>query len=520
MIRSSGLYERIKKLSPRKQALLAQKLAGHATAPFNAARITARRPGTGPFPLSYAQQRLWFLEQLEPGSCRFNIPAAVRLIGPVDHVALERAISAIVDRHEILRTTFHTLDGRPVQVVHPPQPTRMKIVSLMHVDEPARLAEAIRLATAAAHAPFDLETGPLLRSTVFEVGPCECVLLVVMHHIISDGWSIKVFVRELFHFYRGFRSGSAPELPELPVQYIDYALWQREWLAEGALESQLAYWRQMLAQPVPVLELAADHQPTVRTGRAGEHARLIDERTTTGLRRFARRHKITLFLVLLAAFSIALAEQAGRHCFRIGTDVASRNRREIEGLIGFFVNQLVLCIDVSPRSSLDHLLERLRSVVVGACDHQDVPFDRLVEALRPPRRDGHAPYFAVKLIHEEAPPVLPLLDGLALEEVPLPRPLAELDLLASFTLVGGELAGHFEFAADVLHPETIVGIAEAMQAVLTQIATDGPTDLGTLYELAAQRRRAAAVRKAHQHEDGLLRAQPLRKRADPRRRMP
>ncbi|HVR96499.1 MAG TPA: amino acid adenylation domain-containing protein, partial [Thermoanaerobaculia bacterium] len=316
----------------------------------------------GDLPLSFAQQRLWFLDQLEPGSAAYNIPLAVRLSGELSAGALAEVFAGIVRRHEALRTTFTAREGRPVQVIGPPR-VELPVVDLSHVSE----QEALRLAREEARRPFDLQRGPLLRLALLRLGDREHVLLLTLHHIVSDGWSMGVLLREIAALYAG------AVLPELPVQYADFAVWQRRWLEGEVLEAQLAYWKGQLAGAPRVLELPLDRpRPAVQTfGGAVLPVRL------PAVRELCRREGATPFMVLLAAWATVLGRHAGQEDVLVGTPIAGRNRREIEGLIGFFVNTLVLRTDLSGSPGFAGLVGRVRRAALDGYTHQDVPFERL-----------------------------------------------------------------------------------------------------------------------------------------------
>ncbi|HEX7243495.1 MAG TPA: condensation domain-containing protein, partial [Longimicrobiaceae bacterium] len=329
-----------------------------------------RVPREGPLPLSFAQQRLWVVDRLEPGSAAYNMPYALRLRGGLDAAALRAALDALVRRHEALRTVFAGSDGGPVQVIGPPAPVPLQVVDLR--DAPDALREAGRLAAEEALRPFDLERGPLLRSTLLRLDEEDHVLCFTLHHVVSDGWSIEVLVREVSALYAG------EPLPELPVQYADYAVWQRGWLSGGTLEAQLGYWREQLAGAPPLLEIPVDHpRAQGQSPRAAGHRFVLPPALSQGLRELARREGATLFMTVLAGWQALLGRYAGQEDVVVGSPVAGRNRREVEGLIGFFVNLLVLRVDLSGDPAWAELLGRVRETALGAYDHQELPFERL-----------------------------------------------------------------------------------------------------------------------------------------------
>ncbi|HYO50583.1 MAG TPA: condensation domain-containing protein, partial [Chloroflexia bacterium] len=326
-------------LSPQeKRALLAQQLSNR------------KKPRT--FPTSFAQQRLWLVDQLEPGSAFYNVPVATRLKGPLDTQALERSLTEIARRHEALRTTISVVEGEPVQVVAPPAEAGLPVVDLRHLREEAREAEAHRLAEEEARKRFDLAQGPLIRTTLLRIGEQDHMLLLTMHHIVSDGWSMQVFYEEMQSLYNAYTAGQPSPLPALPVQYADYAVWQREWLQGETLQAQLDYWKGQLAGAPPLLELPTDRpRPHAQTYGGGHQTIHLPVSLARQLEALSRREGATLFMVLLAAFDTLLHRYTGQSDVVIGSPIAGRTRQEIEGLIGFFVNTLVLRVDLAGRLS-------------------------------------------------------------------------------------------------------------------------------------------------------------------------
>jgi amino acid adenylation domain-containing protein len=348
------------------------------------------------FPTSYAQQRLWFLDQLTPGNPFYNVPAITSVREPLDLSALERSLNEIVRRHETLRTTFMAVDGQPLQVIAPTLEVLLPVMDLRPLPATDRETEARRLAAEEAERPFDLAQGPLLRTTLLRLDEQENLLLVTMHHIISDGWSQRVFLRELTTLYAAFLTEKASPLEELPIQYADYAVWQRQWLQGEVLHTQLAYWKRQLGGVPAVLQLPTDHpRPEVQTFRGAEQFLSLSERLSEALRALSRREGVTLFMTLLAAFQMLLHRYSGQDEIVVGSPIAGRTRAEIEGLIGFFINTLVLRTDLSGDPPFRELLGRVREVALGAYAHQDVPFEKLVEELRPLRDLSRTPMFQV-----------------------------------------------------------------------------------------------------------------------------
>ncbi|MET0399651.1 MAG: amino acid adenylation domain-containing protein [Longimicrobiaceae bacterium] len=380
----------VRALAARVDALLGSQ-AGVQAPPL----VPTPRDGS-PLPLSFAQQRLWFLDRMEPGSPAYNIPAALRVRGALDTGLLERALGAVVRRHEVLRTVFASRGGVPVQVVGEPGATRVGVADLRGLPQADLEGEVRRTAAGEALRPFDLEAGPLLRARALRVAEDEWVLLFTMHHVVSDGWSMDVLVGEVSELYAALGAGRKPALPELPVQYADYAAWQRRWLRDEVLEAQLAWWRERLAGAPAALELPADRPRTpVQGAEGGRRTLLIPEDVARALRSLGRREGATLFMTLLAAFQLLLARWTGEEDVSVGTPVAGRTRLETEGLIGFFVNTLVLRTDLAGDPTFRELLARVRAAALGAFAHQDVPFEKLVEELAPGRSLAYTPLFQV-----------------------------------------------------------------------------------------------------------------------------
>ncbi|MGH7360617.1 MAG: condensation domain-containing protein, partial [Candidatus Methylomirabilales bacterium] len=353
----------------------------------------------GALRLSFAQERLWFLEQLEGPSATYNIPVALRLEGPLAVGALERSLKEMVGRHEGLRTTFPTVEGVAVQVIAAEPAVRLPVVDLEGLSAAAQRAEVRRLAAEEAGCPFDLARGPLLRVCLLRLGEEAHGLLLTLHHIISDGWSMEVFIRELSALYRAFSLGAPSPLAGLPIQYADYAEWQRRWLEGEVLAGQLAYWQKQLVGAPALLELPTDHpRPPVQSFRGATVAFRLESELTQALKGLSQRAGVTLFMTLLGAFVTFLSRYSGQEDVVVGTPIANRNRRETEGLIGFFVNTLVLRVDLAGNPSFEALLGRVRAVALEAYAHQEVPFERVVEAVQPERNLSHSPLFQVMLV--------------------------------------------------------------------------------------------------------------------------
>ncbi|HEX2092009.1 MAG TPA: amino acid adenylation domain-containing protein, partial [Longimicrobiaceae bacterium] len=442
-------------------------------------------------PLSYGQQRLWFIHRMDPESAAYHVPFALRVRGPLDVRVLERSIQEVVRRHEALRTVFPDRGGHPVQVVADAFPGLLREVELCGVAGEEREVELRRLADDEAARPFDLERGPLLRALAARVDADEWVLFFTMHHIVSDGWSMGVLVREVSALYEAFSRGEPSPLPELPVQYADFATWQREWLAGEVLERQLGWWREALAGAPPVLELPADRpRPATPSFRGAGHSLFLDAETTRELRALSRREGATLFMTLLAAFQALLARYSGQDDLVVGTPIAGRTRAETEGLIGFFVNTLALRGDLSGDPTFRELLGRVRDATLGAYAHQDLPFDRLVEEIQPERSLNRAPLFQVTFTLEEGDFEQDVrLGGVRLESLEWVEDLSKWDLSLGIAEDGDGLRAVFTYAADLYEAATVERMAEHFRNLLHALASAPERRLSELELVGAAERR-------------------------------
>jgi amino acid adenylation domain-containing protein len=448
----------------------------------------------GDLPLSFAQQRLWFLDQLQPGSPFYNIPRAIRLRGTLDVAALERAINQIVRRHEILRTTFPSVDGEPVQAIAHRMRLPLPIVDLSELEKDARDAEARRLADEEAARPFDLETGPLMRTTLVRLADDDHLLLWTVHHIVFDGWSRAIFHQELAALYAAYVAGRPSPLPELPIQYGDFAVWQREWLSGDVLERHLDYWRTVLAGAPALLELPTDKpRPAVQTYRGEREALRLSPEVTARLKVLARREGATLFMTLLAAFDVLLARYTGRDDIVVGSPTAGRTRTEVESLVGVFANTLVLRTDLSGNPSFRELLGRVRTAALGAYTHQDVPFEKLVEELQLERDLSHAPLVQVMFALQNAPSLDLRLPDLTLEALPVRSGTEKVDLFLSLTEGEDDVRGVIGYNTDLFESETVRRIADQFAALVEAIVDDPSAPISELDMLSPAERRRILV---------------------------
>ena len=442
--------------------------------------------------LSYAQQRMWFLWHLEPQSGAYNLPSAVRLNGPLDRQALERAFASLVQRHETLRTVFprgadDSLAQAPLQ--RPLEVAFEDCSGLPEAEQEARLREE---AQRESLQPFDLCEGPLLRVRLIRLGEERHVLLLTLHHIVSDGWSMNVLIEEFSRFYSAYATGAEPGLPALPIQYADYALWQRSWLEAGEQERQLEYWRGKLGERHPVLELPTDHpRPVVPSYRGSRYEFSIEPALAEALRGTARRQGLTLFMLLLGGFNILLQRYSGQTDLRVGVPIANRNRAEVEGLIGLFVNTQVLRSVFDGRTSVATLLAGLKDTVLGAQAHQDLPFERLVEAFKVERSLSHSPLFQVMYNHQPLVADIEALDsvaGLSFGQLDWKSRTTQFDLSLDTYEKGGRLYAALTYATDLFEARTVERMARHWQNLLRGMLENPQASVDSLPMLDAEER--------------------------------
>jgi amino acid adenylation domain-containing protein len=444
----------------------------------------------GPLPLSFAQERLWFLQRMQPGSTSYNHPIALRLRGPLDRAALERALGEIVRRHEVLRTAFHEVDGAPVQVIAPFLGFALPADELSGMGDAEREAEVRLRAAADADGPFDLAAGPLFRARLLRLGEEENVLLLCMHHVVTDGWSTGVLFRELSALYGAYREGRESPLAEPAMQYADFAVWQREQLRGEALEGQLAYWRERLAGAPALLELPLDRpRPLVQSSRGAQERLELPAELLERLRELGRREGATLYMTLLGAFQVLLGRYAGSEDVVVGSPIAGRTRAETEELIGFFVNTLVLRVDLSGEPTFRDVLRRVRAVTLGAYEHQELPFERLVEELQPERSLGHSPLFQVMFALGDAAAVPGALPGLAVEPLESEAATTKFDLNLVLTETSGGLRATLGYGTDLFERGTALRMLGHLERVLAQVAADAELRVADLDLLDGEERR-------------------------------
>jgi amino acid adenylation domain-containing protein len=422
-------------------------------------------------PLSFAQQRLWFLDQLEPGSSSYNICRAIQIRGRLDLDKLRQSLEAIVMRHEILRTTFASHDGRAVQVIHPNARSPFALIDLTECPATEFRAEVERLATHEQQASFDLTEGPLLRTKLLRLDDEKSLLLLTIHHIISDGWSIGLFLSELAAFYCAVQNDQAVDLPPLPIQYADYALWQRRCLNDDSLKEQLDYWKQQLQNSPPALDLATDYpRPAAQSFRGAQQSVLLSRELSDAVQTISQREGVTPFMTLLAAFQTLLFRYSGQDDIVVGSPTAGRAMVQTENLIGLFVNTLVLRSDLSGNPSFRELLGRVREVALGAYANQDVPFERLVEELQPERSLDRTSLFQVMFTLQNTPTPVLRENGLNLTPVRLGKTTAKFDLALEMSDEGGQLRASLEYRTDLFTATTTARMLGHFQTLLEAAA--------------------------------------------------
>jgi amino acid adenylation domain-containing protein len=442
-------------------------------------------PREGPLPLSFSQERLWFLYQLEPESTAYSMPGSIHLKGRLDKRALERAFVKLAQRHETLRTTFRLVDDRPEQVIAAEPTISLEEVDLRGLPAAARGKEAVRLAEEESQKPFDLGTGPLFRVSLYQLDDEDHMLHVNMHHTISDYWSFGIMNREVIELYKAFAAGTTPRLAVLPVQYADFAYCQRQWLQGEVLATQLAYWKEKLGGELSTLDIPIDRaRPEVQTHRGAIHSADISKTLVEGLRMLSRGKGVSLFMVLLAAFKVLLCRYTGQEDIVVGTPITGRNQMELESLIGFFINTLAMRTDLTGNSTFDEVLGRVRETALGAYAHQEMPFEKLVEELAPERNLGRTPLFQVFFNHIRVDEGRVELPGLEIEVV------GGLDREAKFdmTLYVWEQADAIRltalYNADLFDADRIAAMLQQYEGLLRQVA-ENPGEKITQYSLVS-----------------------------------
>ncbi|NET37229.1 MAG: amino acid adenylation domain-containing protein, partial [Cyanothece sp. SIO1E1] len=464
-------------------------------------------------PLSFAQERLWFLEQLQPGIFAHNIPIAVRLTGPLDVAAVELSLHKIVQRHEILRTTFMRVDGSPMQVINTAFHLVVPVVDLQALPATMQAATVQNLVRTEACCPFDLTQGPLLRCTLLRLAETEYVALFTMHHIVSDGWSMGILIRELAVLYQGFSTRRPALLPPLPIQYADFALWQRQWLQGDGLNDPLTYWRRQLAGSAN-LRLPTDYPPSATPSyRSGAHTWSVSVELTQALVSLSRRAGVTLFMTLMAAFKTLLYRQTNQVDIVVGTDIANRNRAEVEDLIGFFVNIVVLRTSLAGNPTFQALLKRVFDVTMAAYAHQDLPFSKLVEELRPDRHSTMTPLFQVLFVMQNNPVTTVEFSGLNLTPIPVDNETVKFDLVLFVTETAQGMTGTWRYNADLFAAATVARLSNQFEILLEDIVRQPEARLDALNIMSTaekQQQLTLATQQTQKKRQKFMQVQPQR----------
>lgn len=469
---SKGTFD----ISPKRRALLEALLQKEGIGVANGDKVP-RRLSTGQtawqtYPLSFAQERVWFMDRLLPGNPLYNLSCDWRFIYPVDLDVVRRSVNEIVRRHEALRTTFGSVDGEPVQIIAATLELELPVLDLRHLPESERESRALSFATDEARRPFDLAQGPLLRISLLRMGEDEYIFLLTIHHIISDGWSLDLFWNELLAIWTAFENGEECPLPDLPIQYVEFALWQRKWLSGKVLDTQLSYWKKQL-QNLQTLDLPTDRpRPSVQTGNGQSYEVAFKPYISTAVKTMSEEHRVTLFMTLLGAFQVLLFRYSGQDDVATGTFIANRNRAEIEPLIGFFVNTLVLRADFSENPTFKHFLKQVRNMTLDAYAHQDLPFAKLVQELEPERDLSRNPLFQVAFQLFNLPRRMEASPDSDTPILAIRRGAAIFDLTFSAWENGNTLAAEIEYNSDLFDATTIQRIAANYETMLDGIIMD------------------------------------------------
>ncbi|MDZ8067342.1 MAG: condensation domain-containing protein [Nostoc sp. DedQUE08] len=483
-------------LRERKQEILTHLTSSLALLPI------VPVPRNANLPLSFAQQRLWFLNQLEPNSTTYNLPFAVRLTGTLNVPALERSLNEIVQRHEALRTTFAIANGQPIQVITPTLTLKLSVVDLQEYSITKQETEVLRLAVQESQSLFNLAQGPLLRTTLLHLSEQQYVLLLTMHHIVSDGWSIGLLIKEVTALYEAFCKGQPSPLSELPIQYADFAAWQQNWLQGEVLNTLLTYWKKQLGDNLPVLQLPIIRQSSeMKTSQEKRQNFILSQTLSQAIKKLGDSVGTTLFMTLLGAFKVLLYWYTGDRDIVVGTDIANRNRIEIENLIGFFVNQLVLRTNLSDNPTFSDLLQRVRKVCLEAYAHQDLPFEKLVGALNPKRDFNQTPLFQVKLILQNAPIHSLELSELTLTSLDLENQVASVDLLLELTDTEQGIVGLFKYNKDLFDASSITRLINNFKTILSQIIIEPTISLNQLEEMIIKSDKEYQLSEERKHKE-------------------
>jgi amino acid adenylation domain-containing protein/FkbH-like protein len=472
------------------QEATVEKVASKLALTPTAGAAIARSTDAGPAPLSAAQRRLWFIDQLEGSNAAYHIPLALQLRGELDRHALQAALDRLLDRHTALRTVFDEISGEPVQQIKPDVTFALSLIDLSAVDSDLRDAEYLRRSHEELAAPFDLRSGPLIRGTLLRLSHDRHVLLIIMHHIVSDGWSTGILIRELSALYNAFRESKPDPLSPVPIQYADYARWDRQWLTANGAEERLRFWQRELQGIPELLELPTDRpRPAAQSYRGGSVCLVLEPQLTAELKAFSRARNLTLAMTLQAAWAIVLSRLSGQDSVVVGMPVANRRRTEVEGVIGFFVNTLALHMRLQADPTVHELLQRVKQTMVQAYAHQDVPFEQVVEALQPVRSLSHGAIFQVMFVLQNTPRSAPAFAGLSVTELEVPLQTAQFDLSLSLQESGGRLVGAINYASDLFDRETVEQWSVYFKSAISAMLRQPDLEVSRLQLMGAEERR-------------------------------
>ena len=489
-------------LAERKAEILT-RLRGSDRAGDSSAKLMSisRSPRQGNLPLSFAQQRLWILDQMSDADSTYNEVSALKIEGSIKIDALERSLREIVSRHEILRTSFPSVNGSPVQVIAEHPANDLLVVDWQHLTEAEQSIELERSIAWEIHQPFDLARGPLLRQKLLQLAPEKYVFLFAKHHIICDYWSGRVFIRELTVLYKAFSENKPSPLPELPIQYADYAVWQRQYLQGEVLAAQVAYWKQQLGSNLPVLQLPTSRpRSAVKTNRSASCNFVIPSPLFQKIAALNRQENVTPFMTLLSTLNILLQRYTNQDDIVVGTDVTNQNRAELDSLIGFFVNILVLRVDLSGNPKFRELLKQVRQVALGAYSHQDLPFEQLVKELQPNRQSTHTPLFQVLFVFQNALQSSSEQLGLKVSELPVKKEFARFDLTLFLTETEGGILGEWQYNADLFEALTISRMSNHFLTLLDSIVKQPDARINNLEMLTETEREQKTMKSQQQKE--------------------
>lgn len=484
---NQDILRRRSELSADKLLLLEKRLKGKHK-PASEPQVIPRRNNEGPTPLSFAQQRLWFIDQMETGNPFYNVPVAVRLKGTLNVSALRKTFSEIIRRHESLRTNFVIVDGQPMQQINIAEPAQLPLLDLSDLGVKEREAEALRVNAAEVRKPFDLTSEPLLRTTLLRMAQDDHLVLVTMHHIVSDGWSVGVLVKEIAALYKAFSAGESSPLAELPIQYADYAVWQREWLTGEVLQSQLNYWKEQLEDVPPFLELPTDKARPAKQSHQGAFVSVgLGGELSEQINTLCQKEGVTLFMFLLAVFQTLLSRYSGQKDIVVGTPIAGRTQVEMESLIGFFVNTLALRSDLRGNPTFKEFLQNVREVVLGAYANQDIPFEKLVEEFAPERSLSHTPLIQVIITLQNAPQGDALeIPGLTISKAGVDTRTTKFDMSLGVTETTDGIKIVWDYSTDLFEEETMQRMLSHFQNLLQSICANTETRLQDLSLLSAE----------------------------------